>query len=50
MFWDLVSKVSFPNYKTFDNSDTAHNDFINRFDCVVIVLDNQCQKQHKRVV
>ena len=30
-----LERASFPNYENFHIPDTAQNDFINRFDCVI---------------
>ena len=35
VYKQALERASFPNYDTFHNPDIAHNDFINRFDCLV---------------
>ena len=30
-----LERVSFPNYKNFDNPDVAYSDFVTRLDCII---------------
>ena len=35
LYKETLERVSFPNYKNFDNSDVPYSDFITRLDCVI---------------
>ena len=35
VYKETLERVSFPNYRNFDNPDIACSDFITRLDCVI---------------